>query len=77
MKSPHRAVRILIAIVLAALTVFGYIVMRLWNWLMPVLFHLPAVTSSWPASSSSAPPPACGAASVATGAAASSRTGPP
>lgn len=27
-----------------ALFVFGEIVLHLWNWLMPALFHLPAIT---------------------------------
>ena len=46
----HRAARILsiLAIVVAAVAVFGYIVMRLWNGLMPALFGLHAV-SFWQA----------------------------
>lgn len=27
-----------------AFIAFGFITMHLWNWLMPVLFHLPAIT---------------------------------
>jgi len=38
-----KAVKIVL-IVAVALTLFGEIVMRLWNWLMPTLFHLPMIT---------------------------------
>ena len=34
----------LIAVV--AVTVFGYVVMSLWNWLIPAMFGLHAITSS-------------------------------
>lgn len=38
-----KAVKMLVMIVVA-LTLFGEVVMRLWNWLMPSLFHLPMIT---------------------------------
>jgi hypothetical protein len=52
----HRATKKIVAIVIAALIfvplaifVFTEIVLHLWNWLMPMLFHLPALTSFWQA----------------------------
>jgi hypothetical protein len=38
-----KAVKVLMMIAIAV-TVFGEVVMRLWNWLMPGLFHLPMIT---------------------------------
>lgn len=38
-----KAVKVLVMIAIAV-TLFGEIVMRLWNWLMPGLFHLPMIT---------------------------------
>ncbi len=38
-----KAVKVLVMIAVAV-TLFGEVVMRLWNWLMPSLFHLPAIT---------------------------------
>lgn len=38
-----KAVKVFLMIVIAVIF-FGEIVMRLWNWLMPGLFHLPAIT---------------------------------
>jgi len=38
-----KAVKVCVMIAIAA-TVFGEVVMRLWNWLMPSLFHLPTIT---------------------------------
>jgi hypothetical protein len=32
------------ALAVVGVTVFGYVVMGLWNWLVPELFHGPAVT---------------------------------
>jgi len=45
MKS-HRMVRVLKVLLFgaAALTIFGFVVMWLWNWLMPAVFGLHAVT---------------------------------
>lgn len=33
-----------IPLILAAFVAFGYITMYLWNWLMPLIFHLPEIT---------------------------------
>jgi len=33
-----------IPLILAAFVAFGFITMYLWNWLMPLLFHLPEIT---------------------------------
>lgn len=33
-----------IPLILAALVGFGFVIMYLWNWLMPLLFHLPEIT---------------------------------
>lgn len=33
-----------IPLILAAFVAFGFITMHLWNWLMPLLFHLPEIT---------------------------------
>jgi hypothetical protein len=33
-----------IPLILAAFVAFGFFTMYLWNWLMPVLFHLPEIT---------------------------------
>ncbi len=33
-----------IPLILAAFVAFGYVTMYLWNWLMPLLFHLPEIT---------------------------------
>ena len=33
-----------IPLILAAFFAFGFITMYLWNWLMPLLFHLPEIT---------------------------------
>jgi len=33
-----------IPLILLAFVAFGLITMHLWNWLMPALFHLPAIT---------------------------------
>jgi hypothetical protein len=38
-----RIIKVLLFLILA-IVVFGQIVYRLWNWLIPNLFHLPAVT---------------------------------
>jgi len=38
-----KAVKVFVMIAIAA-TFFGEVVMRLWNWLMPSLFHLPLIT---------------------------------
>jgi hypothetical protein len=38
-----KAVKVLVMIAIAV-TLLGEVVMRLWNWLMPSLFHLPAIT---------------------------------
>ena len=38
-----KAIKVFLMI-LIAVAFFGEIVMRLWNWLMPSLFHLPAIT---------------------------------
>jgi hypothetical protein len=52
----QRATKKIVGIVIAALLfvplaifVFSEIVLHLWNWLMPMLFHLPALTSFWQA----------------------------
>lgn len=52
----HRATKKIVAIIIGALIfvplaifVFSEIVLHLWNWLMPMLFHLPALTSFWQA----------------------------
>jgi len=31
------------ALVALAFLAFGYVTMYLWNWIMPYLFHLPAI----------------------------------
>jgi hypothetical protein len=43
--------KVLMAIIFVtvAIFVFGEIVFRLWNWLVPSLFHLSALTSFWQA----------------------------
>ena len=43
---PYRAFKVLkvIVIVIVAVVVFGYFTMRLWNWLMPDIFGLHAIT---------------------------------
>jgi len=33
-----------VPLILVAFAAFGLITMHLWNWLMPVLFHLPEIT---------------------------------
>jgi hypothetical protein len=33
-----------VPLILAALVGFGFVTMYLWNWLMPVIFHLPEIT---------------------------------
>lgn len=33
-----------IPLILIAFVAFGFFTMHLWNWLMPVLFHLPEIT---------------------------------
>src|SRR5579863_2825476 len=33
-----------IALAIVAVLVFGFIVSQLWNWLMPLLFHLPTIS---------------------------------
>jgi hypothetical protein len=33
-----------IPLIVLAFVAFGFITMHLWNWLMPVLFHLPEIT---------------------------------
>lgn len=33
-----------IPLILLAFIAFGFITMHLWNWLMPLLFHLPTIT---------------------------------
>lgn len=33
-----------IPLILAAFVAFGFFTMHLWNWLMPLLFHLPEIT---------------------------------
>jgi hypothetical protein len=38
-----KALKILVIVAVAVL-VFGFVTMHLWNWLMPALFGLPAVT---------------------------------
>jgi hypothetical protein len=45
MKS-HRFLRVLkiVVIVTVAINVFGYVVMSLWNWLMPAIFGVKPVT---------------------------------
>jgi hypothetical protein len=46
MRNPtffKHALRVL-ALVVAAAAVIGALVQHLWNWLAPVLFHLPAIT---------------------------------
>lgn len=46
-KSPGEIIGgiIMIAIIITILaTLFGYVIMRLWNWLMPLVFGLPTLT---------------------------------
>jgi Ca2+/H+ antiporter, TMEM165/GDT1 family len=52
----HRTTKKIVGFIIAALVfiplaifVFGEIVYHLWNWLMPSLFHLSALTSLWQA----------------------------
>ncbi len=52
----HRTTKKVVGVIIGALIfvplaifVFGEIVFRLWNWLMPSLFHLGALTSLWQA----------------------------
>lgn len=46
MMRRNRGVHILkvLAIVAVALTVFGFVTMELWNWLMPAIFRLPVIS---------------------------------
>lgn len=45
-RATHRATKVLMfgIFAVAAFFIFGEIVHLLWNWLMPVLFHLSAIT---------------------------------
>ena len=42
----HRALRVvkILAVVLVAFVVFGFVTMELWNWLMPAVFGLRVIT---------------------------------
>jgi hypothetical protein len=51
-RTVSRIVSIIIKVLILgtlAVFVFGEAVYLLWNWLMPSLFHLPAITSFWQA----------------------------
>jgi hypothetical protein len=51
-KATSRIVRVMMGVLIfvpLAIFVFGEIVFHLWNWLMPGLFHLSALTSFWQA----------------------------
>lgn len=46
-KSPGEIIGggiILVIIIVGLATTFGYVIMRLWNWLMPMIFGLPVLT---------------------------------
>ena len=46
-KSPGEIIGggiILVIIIVGLATTFGYVIMKLWNWLMPMIFGLPTLT---------------------------------
>jgi len=46
-RKTRKIVKIVVMVLIfmpLALFVFGQIILHLWNWLMPVLFHLPMIT---------------------------------
>ena len=46
-RKTRKIVKIVVMVLIfmpLALFAFGEVVLHLWNWLMPALFHLPAIT---------------------------------